>query len=218
MDSIKKEKYIKYMEGVLRWNEFVNLTAITDKEQFWVKHIEDSLSITDVPEYVEAKRILDIGTGAGFPGAILAINNPEKDFYLLDALQKRLDIVDELTEEAGATNVTTLHGRAEDYGNDPEFRETFDLVVSRAVGSMPVLTEYALPFVKIGGYFIGYRGRDEINYDNALKRLGGEYVRTDSDKMEKFGMWHNLIIIKKVSPTPKKYPRKAGTAQRYPIK
>lgn len=214
----KKEQFEKYMEGILQWNEKINLTAIKEREEFWVKHIIDSLAITELPEYQEGKTVLDIGTGAGFPGAILAINNPEKEFFLLDALKKRLNVIDTLLLEQDVKNVTTLHGRAEDYARDSKYRESFDIVTSRAVSNLPVLLEYALPYVKVGGYFIAYKATEEEEYSKALKILGGEYVRTESSKMEKYGISHNLMVFRKVKNTPSAYPRKAGTVDKKPLK
>lgn len=214
----KDLKIKKYMDGILSWNEKINLTAITDPEEFYVKHIIDSLSITNLEEYKEANRVIDIGTGGGFPGAILAINNPEKDFVLLDSLKKRLNVIDELLKEVDVTNAKTLHSRVEDAGMNREYRETFDLAITRAVSSMPVLLEYALPLIKVNGYFIAYKGEEEEEFSNALNILGGRLVRIENAKMEKYGISHRFIIIQKIKETPKKYPRKAGTPLKNPLK
>ena len=208
----------KYMDGILSWNEKINLTAITDPEEFYIKHIIDSLSITDLEEYKRAKKVIDIGTGGGFPGAILAINNPEKEFVLLDSLKKRLNVIDELLKEVEIGNAKTLHSRVEDAGMSKEYRGTFDLALTRAVSSMPVLLEYALPLLKVNGFFIAYKGEEEEDFNNALNILGGELVRIEDAKMEKYGISHRFIIIKKTKETPKKYPRKAGTPLKNPLK
>lgn len=214
----KEEKIKKYMEGILSWNEKINLTSITDPEEFYIKHIVDSLSITDLKEYKEAKRIIDIGTGGGFPGAMLAISNPEKEYVLLDSLNKRLKVIDILLNEIEVTNAKTLHARVEDVGLSKEYRGTFDLAVTRAVSSMPVLLEYALPLLKINGFFIAYKGEEEEEFSKALKVLGGKLIRSESAKMEKYGISHKFIIVQKIKETPKNYPRKAGTPIKDPIK
>ena len=209
-----------YMEGVLEFNKSVNLTAIKDPEEFQIKHFADSVLVTRCSEYQSADRILDLGTGGGFPGVPLAILDPEKEFVLVDSLLKRLKIIDELTGELGISNVRTIHGRAEDLGRNAELRETFDLCVSRAVADLSVLAEYALPFVKVGGYFIAYKGSDcdaEVrNAGKAIRVLGGETVRID--KADKAGLEHNLVIIKKIKETSGKYPRTAGKPGKSPIR
>lgn len=214
----KEERIEKYIDGVLSYNEKINLTAITDRSDFYVKHIIDSLAITSLKEYEEAKSIIDIGTGAGFPGAILAINSPNKDFVLLDSLKKRLNVIDELLKITETTNAKTLHGRVEDVGRDKNYRNKFDLAVTRAVAGMPVLLEYALPLIKLNGYFIAYKGTEEEDFNKALKILGGKLVRIEDAKMEKYGISHKFIVIKKIKETPNIYPRKAGTPVKSPIK
>lgn len=137
------EKFNSYMLGVLDWNEKVNLTTITDPQEFVVKHFIDSIICTDYPEYEDADKIIDVGTGAGFPGVPLAIVSPEKEFILMDSLNKRLKIIDELCREAGIANVTTIHARAEELAKNKAHREQHDLCVSRAVANMAVLAESA---------------------------------------------------------------------------
>ena len=228
MDAFKKaeinaskkeaEKLSAYMDGVLSWNEKVNLTAITDPEEFVEKHYVDSLSALGVAEFKEAKKILDLGTGGGFPGIPLAIMAEDKDFTLLDSLAKRLKIIDALAEEIGIGNARTIHGRSEDLGQSEEYREKFDVVVSRAVAEMAVLGEYALPFVKVGGALIAYKtGGEKLDQEieaakKAIKTLGGELSRIKTGTGD-----HVLVIIKKIKKTPAKYPRKAGTPKKNPL-
>ena len=154
------EQLRQYMEGVLAWNEKVNLTAITDRDAFVQKHYIDSLLCAESLDFTESTSICDVGTGGGFPGVPLAVCYPDKEFVLMDSLQKRVKIVRELCDEIGLRNVTVIHGRAEELARKKEYRENFDLCVSRAVANMQVLSEYCLPFVKPGGYFIAYKGAD----------------------------------------------------------
>lgn len=213
----KEAQLIKYMEGVLEWNQKVNLTAITDRNEFIQKHFIDSLLCADTLEFTESSSICDIGTGGGFPGVPLAICYPDKQFTLMDSLEKRLKIVRQLCDEIGINNVQVIHGRAEELARREEYREQFDLCVSRAVANMRVLSEYCLPFVKTGGSFIAYKGPDcraEIDdAGKAIQMLGG-----DKPEIRPLThLEHNLVFIKKIKNTPKAYPRKAGTPAKKPL-
>ena len=159
-DEAILEQYEKYMEGILLWNEKINLTAIKEREDFIIKHFVDSILCCNFPEYVNAESVIDIGTGAGFPGVPLAIIGQDKEFVLADSLHKRLKVIDDLTASIGLDNVTTVHGRAEELARNRDYREKFDLCVSRAVANMSVLTEYCLPFVRVGGFLLAYKGPD----------------------------------------------------------
>ncbi len=213
----KADVLIRYMEKVLQWNEKVNLTAITDREEFVHKHLVDSLLCAETLEFTESSSICDVGTGGGFPGVPLAVCYPEKEFVLMDSLAKRIKIVQQICDELSIKNVRAVHGRAEDLARTEDYREAFDLCVSRAVANMRVLSEYCIPFVRVGGSFIAYKGADcESEIDDskeAIRRLGGG--ETEIRKLPHLG--HSLVIIKKVSPTPKTYPRKAGTPARKPL-
>ena len=212
----------KYMEGILAWNEKVNLTNITDPAEFRIKHNADSLMCVDFPEFLEAETVIDVGTGGGFPGIPLAVYAPEKQFTLLDSLNKRLKIIDELAEELGIKNITLVHGRAEDAARAKEHREKYDLCVSRAVSNLATLSEYCLPFIKVGGYLLAYKGpgaEEEVKEAaKALKTLGGSLVDIRETSMEEYGLDHRILVIKKVRNTPKAYPRKAGTPLKEPLK
>ncbi len=213
----KEAQLIKYMEGVLEWNQKVNLTAITDRNEFIQKHFIDSLLCADTLEFTESSSICDIGTGGGFPGVPLAICYPDKQFTLMDSLEKRLKIVRQLCDDIGINNVQVIHGRAEELARREEYREQFDLCVSRAVANMRVLSEYCLPFVKTGGSFIAYKGPDcraEIDdAGKAIQMLGG-----DKPEIRPLThLEHNLVFIKKIKNTPKAYPRKAGTPAKKPL-
>lgn len=213
----KEEQLIKYMEGVLEWNEKVNLTAITDRDEFIQKHFIDSLLCAETLEFTASSSICDIGTGGGFPGVPLAICYPNKQFTLMDSLEKRLKIVRQLCDEIGVENVQVVHGRAEELAKQKDYREQFDLCVSRAVANMRVLSEYCLPFVKAGGCFIAYKGPDcQSEIDDARRAIqilgGGEPEIRALSHLD-----HSLVLISKVSNTPPAYPRKAGTPAKKPL-
>ncbi len=223
-DTVKK--FQEYMEGILYWNEKINLTNITDRNEFIIKHFIDSIICLDYDQYRDAERIIDVGTGGGFPGIPLAIASPDKDFILMDSLNKRLKIIDELCEEIGIKNVTTVHARAEELAKNKTHREKYDLCVSRAVANMAVLSEYCLPFIRVGGYLLSYKGPDakrEIqDAKNALTILGGRVEKICDGNLEEFGIDHGIdhkiVIIKKIKNTPSKFPRKAGTPAKEPLK
>jgi len=211
-----------YMEGILEWNEKINLTAITDKDEFIRKHYIDSLLCYEFDELQRATKIIDVGTGAGFPGVPLAIVFPEKQFVLMDSLKKRLNVVDELCKELGINNVTTLHGRAEDLARDRNHREKYDLCVARAVANTAVLAEYTLPFIKVGGSLLAYKGSDfkkELDEgQKSISLMGGKLAGERSVTIENLGLDHKIIIISKIKNTPMQYPRKAGTPSKEPLK
>ena len=216
------KKFRTYMDGVLRWNQKVNLTTITDPEDFVVKHFIDSIICADYPEYEDAKKIIDVGTGAGFPGIPLAIISPEKEFTLIDSLNKRLKIIDELCQDTEIKNVVTLHTRAEELAGNKDHRQQYDLCVSRAVANMSVLAEYCLPFIKTGGFLLAYKGPEaetEVkSAEHALWLLGGRAEEVREGKLTEFGINHKVVVIKKIKDTPSKYPRKPGTPAKEPLK
>ena len=220
MENDHKEKLEKLADIILEWNEKINVTAIRDRAEFMKKNVEDSLEILKLPEFADAKRILDLGTGGGFPGLPLAIACPDKEFYLLDSVAKKLKVVAIAADELGLENVDVLNMRAEDLAKWPAYRESFDIVVSRAVANMSTLSEYCLPFVKTGGYFVAYKtaaASEEIAAaENAVKLLGGGEQRIVSYGDEESG--HVFVIIKKAAACPKKYPRKAGLPSKQPLK
>lgn len=222
LNEEQQKKISIYCDKILEWNEKINLTAIKDREMFRVKHIEDSLSCIQLPEYDNAKRVADLGTGGGFPGIPLAIASPEKDFVLIDSLRKRLKIIDDLCEELDIKNVMTVHARAEELGNDKEHREKYDVCVSRAVARLNVLVEWGLPLVKPNGAMIAFKGlkaEEEVEEaKKAIKILGGRLDRIYKYSLEsEEAQSHSLVIIKKENNTPKKYPRKPGKAKEAPI-
>ena len=222
----KLEIYEKYRDAILNWNEKVNLTSITNLGEFEEKHFIDSLACIGSVEFLSARTIIDIGSGGGFPGVPLAIAYPEKEFLLLDSSAKRMRIVSDIADSIGISNVRTIHGRAEDAGRDETLRESFDLCVSRAVAALPVLLEYCLPFVKIGGTFISYKGPgsdDEFeDGKKAVDVLGGKFSRELEMKDTHFSGGgsgaHKLFFFEKVSSTPASYPRSAGKPSKKPIR
>ena len=211
MENIYKE----LTRLILEWNEKINVTAITDPDEFYEKNIRDSLTLLGRPEIAFAKNILDLGTGGGFPGLPLAIAYPDKEFVLMDAVGKKLKVINDVAEKLGIKNITTVHSRAEDYVS----RETFDLVVSRAVANMSTLSEYCLPFVKVGGHFVAYKtmdARQEIDAAaKAIKTLGGAKAEIVNNGLKTDD--HVFVIIKKAAPTPKGFPRKAGIPSKQPL-
>lgn len=219
VDEAMLNLYERYMEGILQWNEKINLTAIKDREEFVTKHFIDSLLCCNFPEYGNAESVIDIGTGAGFPGVPLAIISQDKEFVLADSLNKRLKVIDELTASLGLDNITTVHGRAEELAKNKKYRQKFDVCVSRAVANMAVLAEYCLPFIRVGGYLLAYKGPEaekEIkDGEKAIRLLGGRVERIAAVNLAGFD--HNIIVIEKIKETPAKYPRKAGTPAKEPI-
>ena len=222
LSDIQIEQLDKYYELLVEWNSFMNLTGITDYEEVMLKHYLDSL-VLKLPINGENKHIklIDVGTGAGFPGLPLKIAYPEAEVVLFDSLNKRIKFLDEVINTLGLKNVTTIHGRAEDGGRNPKLREQFDVSVSRAVADLAVLSEYNLPFVKVGGYFVAYKSKDvdaEVEKSKkAIGILGGEVEKVDKFTLPETDIERALVYIKKVKNTGKKYPRKAGVPGKEPL-
>ena len=220
----KQAQLEKLRDVILEWNEKINVTAIRDPEEFDRRNVQDSLSVCGLPEYEAARTVLDLGTGGGFPGLPLAVVSPEKTFVLADAIGKKLKVVQAAAQALGLVNVETVHARAEDMARTNVHRERYDLAVSRAVANMATLSEYCLPFVKPGGFFIAYKTEDaaeEIEAaKGAIRKLGGRILRIEhpsSNNDEPYN-GHTLVVIEKVAVTPKTYPRKAGTPGKDPLK
>ena len=215
-NNITKQLYT-YMGCILESNNNINLTSITNPNEFIVKHFIDSLVIS---EYIEGSKILDIGTGAGFPGIPLAINNPDKNFVLLDSVNKKLNVIRGTLPKININNVDVIHSRAEDLAHDNEYREQFDCVVSRAVANLTTLVEYMLPFVKVGGMIICLKGpnyeQELMDASKAIDILGGKVEKTLSFNIE--DNERNIIFIRKYKTTPEKFPRGQGKPLKEPIK
>ena len=221
--SDNTDKLVRYMQRILEINENINLTAVREEDEFLEKHIVDSLVCNDYEEFQRAKLVVDMGTGGGFPGIPLAITNPDKNFILVDSLNKRLKVIGQVAEEIGINNIELIHMRAEDMGHNIKYREKVDVCVSRAVASLDILSEWCLPLVKKGGYFIPYKGesaKDEIaSAAAAIKVLGGNVEKIENPSEDKNAIsGHRLIFIRKYNSTPKRFPRKPGIAKKSPIR
>ena len=204
---------------VLEKNQVLNLTAITDPEEFDLKHTKDSLILSDYITLSPGQTVADLGTGAGFPGLPLAITYPEVSFHLMDSVNKKLRFIEEAVSELDLQNVQLHHGRFEDLAHEARHRESYDVVVSRAVAALPVLLEYMVAFAKVGGNLVCYKSQkfavELAESENALKLLN---VRLKSVNKYSLGeAEHVLAIFEKLKPTPSKYPRQAGTPNRNPL-
>lgn len=225
-DQIKKLN--RYYELLVEWNEKINLTAITEYKDVCIKHFADSFSVVKLfSSYDEARKVfsgktlIDVGTGAGFPGVCLKIIFPELIITLADSLDKRIKFLNEVISELGLSGIKAVHSRVEDLARNKDYREKYDYSTARAVASLPVLSEYCIPFVKRDGYFIAYKSEkseEEILLSsNALKLLGGNIEKTEVFILPESDSQRNLILIKKTKDTPSQYPRKAGTPTKKPL-
>ena len=214
-------QFLKYFELLDEWNEFMNLTAITEYDEVMKKHFVDSLSLIKIYDVSKPASVIDVGTGAGFPGLALKIAYPNFKVTLLDSLNKRIKFLDEVISQLGLTDIKTVHGRAEDFAKPGKLREKYDICVSRAVANMTSLSEYCLPFIKVGGEFISYKS-EKMNEEmesakKAISILGGKFKCSEEFLLPKSDIYRNLVVIEKVKETPKKYPRKAGMPTKEPI-
>lgn len=213
------EQFYNYMNGILKWNKSINVTSITDEKMFIVKHFADSLTINRFVE--DKKNLIDIGTGAGFPGIPLKIVNKNLKVTVIDSVNKKLNIIRDITADFNLENLEIIHTRAEDLANDIEYREKYDIATTRAVSNLTTIAEYMLPFVKINGYAICMKGpniRQELEDSKvAIEVLGGKLEKIESlnvgNELER-----NIILIKKVKSTPKKFPRGKGKPLKEPIR
>lgn len=215
------EKLLKYYEMLIEKNKVMNLTAITEFDEVVEKHFIDSLSIVRVIDMEKVHSIIDIGTGAGFPGIPVKIMFPHIKVTLVDSLNKRVNFLNEVIENLELRDIEAYHGRAEDYGRDKKFREKYDLCVSRAVANLASLSEYCMPFVKHDGYFISYKAgecEDEIdNSKNAIKILSGKIEKVEKFSLPDSEISRSFIKIKKIKNLSNKYPRKSGIPSRNPL-
>lgn len=216
------DQFFEYYRLLVQWNEFMNLTAITEMEEVMEKHFVDSLALSKAAEVGNIETLIDVGTGAGFPGIPLKIAYPHLRVVLLDSLNKRVKFLSTVIETLGLTNIQAVHGRAEDAARQKDYREQFDAAVSRAVANMASLSEYCLPFIKVGGVFVPYKSgniEEELkDAGKAVKTLGGTIRRVEKFQLPDTDIERSLVLIKKTERTDKRYPRKAGLPSKEPIR
>lgn len=221
LNDVQLNQFADYFDMLIEWNQKINLTAIEEPTEVAYKHFVDSACLLRVVPDLKKKKMIDVGTGAGFPGVPLKIMEPELDLTLFDSLNKRIIFLQELCQKLQLSDVKAVHGRAEEFGIKPDYRQQYDIVTARAVARMPVLLEICMPFVKKGGILIALKGPELENElkesENALKELGGKVIDVQEFTLAGGAYTRNLAVIEKVKDTPKKYPRKAGTPQKKPL-
>lgn len=220
LHPLAEERFGKYCETLIETNKVMNLTAITEPEEVYLRHFADSVALLACTDF-SGKKVIDVGTGAGFPGLPLKIANPDIDLTLLDSLRKRVDFLQNTCDLLGLANVNCIHARAEEAATTPEFRDCFDIVVSRAVASLPMLCELCMPYVKPGGYFLAMKSKDyspELEgAKNAIGALQGRVERVWEYTIEGTDLNYCVVVIKKLANTPSKYPRRFAKIQKNPL-
>lgn len=217
----KINSFILYKELLKEWNKKINITSITDDEEIDIKHFIDSITPLTTDLFRKDIKMIDIGTGGGFPGVPLKIINEDMEVVLLDSLKKRITFLNEIIDKLDLKNIISIHGRAEELGRDKSYREKYDIAISRAVASLNTLSEYCLPFVKVGGFFISMKGSDvdeELKEaEKSIRILGGKLKEKKVIKLPLSDITHSLIIIEKIKETPTKYPRGGGKPKKKPL-
>lgn len=221
LDEKNLESFRTYKRLLQEWNQKIDITTIIEDVEVDIKHFLDSLTPISTNLFEGKKKIIDVGTGGGFPGLPLKIYNNNLDVTLLDSLNKRIKFLDDLIEKLELDKIIAIHGRAEELSRTKEYREIYDICISRAVASLDTLSEYCLPFVKVGGHFISMKGpdiEDELKESkNAINTLGGKLVNAEIIRIPKSDIEHSLIVIEKIKQTPTKYPRGGGKPRKKPL-
>jgi len=219
LSDLQLEQFFKYMNILIEWNKVMNLTGITEPKEVIIKHFIDSLTVLNKID--KQSKIIDVGTGAGFPGIPIKIAFPDTEVVLLDSLNKRINFLNEVIEKLELRNIKTIHGRAEDYGKDKIYREKYDIAIARAVAPLNILLEYLMPFVKVNGKCICMKGsnsEEEIkNSNKAVKVLGGKMLSKEEFFIPNTDIKRSIIEIEKIKNTSNIYPRKAGTPTKNPL-
>jgi 16S rRNA (guanine527-N7)-methyltransferase len=222
LSDYQVEQFMKYKDLLKEWNEKINLTAITDDMEIVKKHFIDSISIVKSEVFKDGMSVIDVGTGAGFPGIPLKIIMPGVKVLLLDSLNKRINYLNEVIKELKLEGIETIHARAEELSTKPNYREKFDIATARAVANFSVLSEYCIPYVAPGGYFIAMKGPsidEELTAGkSAIGTLGGKFVKIITTEISGEEFKHNIVVVEKVKNTEPKYPRKYAQIEKKPIK